>query len=323
MVSGMMIEGKWSTNRNDQDQSGKFIGKPTTFRNCVTANGSSGFKAEAERYHLYVSLACPWAQRTLIMRELKGLNDIISVSIVDPIMSDKGWMFSKAPGTTPDSVNHAQYLQEIYLKADPNYTGRVTVPVLWDRQTQTIVNNESREIMRMLDVEFVELATRKIDLYPCELQQKIDEAIDKIDVSINAGVYRAGFATSQAAYEEAATELFTSLDEWETVLDQQRYLCGNQLTEADICMFVTLFRFDSVYHGHFKCNLRRILDYPNLWNYLKDLYQIPEFRATCDLNNTKRGYYMSMTEINPSQIVPQGPMINFAERHDRDRFGNV
>ncbi|NJR59410.1 MAG: glutathione S-transferase family protein [Cyanobacteria bacterium CRU_2_1] len=326
MVSGMMVEGKWITEGNEgdqRDQSGRFSPMPTTFRDRVTADGSSKFKTEAGRYHLYVALACPWAHRTFIMRELKGLNGAISVSIVDPIMSDKGWKFSEAPGAIPDSMNHAQYLQEIYVKADPKYTGRVTVPVLWDKQTQTIVNNESREIVRMFDVEFAELAPLKIDLYPRDLQQQIDATIDAIYMPINTGVYRAGFATLQAAYEEAVTELFEHLDQWEAILSQQRYLCGTQLTEADICMFTTLYRFDSVYHGHFKCNLRRILDYPNLWNYLKDLYQRPEFKATCNLDHTKRGYYMSMTEINPNRIVPKGPIIDFDERHDRDRFDNT
>ncbi|PIG91758.1 glutathione S-transferase family protein [Gloeocapsopsis sp. IPPAS B-1203] len=321
MASGMMIAGKWTTDRNKSDSSGKFIRIPTTFRDRVTADGTSGFKAEAGRYHLYVALACPWAHRTLIMRELKGLNDAISVSIVDPIMSDRGWLFSDAPGTIPDSVNHAQYLQEIYIKADPKYTGRVTVPVLWDKRSSTIVNNESREIMRIFDVEFAQFATQKIDLYPRNLQQQIDETIDAIYLPINAGVYRAGFATSQAAYEEAVTELFASLSLWENTLSKQRYLCGNQLTEADICLFVTLYRFDSVYYGHFKCNLWRIIDYPNLWNYLKDLYQRPEFKATCNLDHTKRGYYMSMTEINPNRIVPKGPIIDFEAEHNRDRFG--
>jgi glutathionyl-hydroquinone reductase len=323
MASGMMIQGKWTTERNDQDRSGKFHEKPTTFRDRVTADGSSGFKVEAGRYHLYVSLACPWAHRTLLMRELKGLNDAIAVSIADPIMSDKGWMFSEAPGTIPNSTNHARYLQEIYVKACPDFTGRVTVPVLWDKQNQTIVNNESREIMRMFDVEFAELATQKIDLYPQDLQHKIDRTIDAIYQPINAGVYRAGFATSQTAYEEAVTELFEHLDRWEIVLNKQRYLCGDRLTEADICMFVTLCRFDSVYYGHFKCNLRRIIDYPNLWNYVKDLYQRPEFKATCDLDHIKRGYYMSMTEINPNRIVPKGPILDFDERHDRDRFADA
>ncbi|GAB4231880.1 MAG: glutathione S-transferase family protein [Elainellaceae cyanobacterium] len=323
MTTGIMIEGQWTTKKIKLDRNGKFNDIPTTFRDRVTADGSSGFKAEAGRYHLYVSLACPWAHRTLIMRAIKGLNNAISVSVVDPIMSPKGWRFSEAPGTTSDIVNHAQYLQEIYLKADPKYTGRVTVPVLWDRQTQTIVNNESREIMRMFDVEFAELATQPINLYPHDLQQAIDATIDAIYLPINAGVYLAGFATSQAAYEEAVMELFASLDHWERVLSQQRYLCGNQLTEADICMFVMLYRFDSVYYSHFKCNLRRILDYPNLWNYLKDLYQRPEFKATCNLDHIKRGYYRSMTEINPNQIVPKGPILNFDEPHDRDRFGKT
>jgi glutathionyl-hydroquinone reductase len=317
MPSGMMIEGKWTTDRKKSDPSGKFKETPTTFRDRVTSDGSSGFKAEAGRYHLYVSLACPWAHRTLIMREIKGLNDVISVSIVDPIMSGKGWMFSEVPGAIPDWVNHTKYLQEIYLKADPKYTGRVTVPVLWDKQTQTIINNESSEIMRMFDVEFGELATQKIDLYPRDLQHKIDETIDAIYLPINVGVYRAGFATSQAAYEDAVTELFESLDRWEAILSQQRYLCGNQLTEADICMFVTLYRFDSVYYGHFKCNLRRIIDYPNLWNYLLDLYQRQPFKATCNLDYTLRSYYMSMTDINPNQIVPKGPIIDFDQQHNR------
>lgn len=322
MAPGMLVKGQWVKDRNDLDAEGKFNEIPTTFRDRVTADGSSGFKAEAGRYHLYVSLACPWAHRTLIMRELKGLNDVISISIVDAIMSDRGWVFSDAPGAIPDSVNHAQYLAEVYLKADPHFTGRVTVPVLWDKQTQTIVNNESREIMRMFDVEFAELATQKIDLYPRNLQQKIDATIDAIFLPINAGVYRAGFAISQSAYEEAVTELFENLDRWETVLSRQRYLCGNQITEADICLFVTLYRFDSVYHGHFKCNLRRLVDYPNLWNYLKDLYQHPAFKATCNLDYIKRGYHMSMPEINPNRIVPKGPLINFAAPHDRDRFAS-
>jgi glutathionyl-hydroquinone reductase len=315
MASGMMVEGKWTTERHDRDRSGKFTPIPTTFRDRVTADGASGFKAESGRYHLYVAVGCPWAQRTFLMRELKGLNDVISIAIVDPMMSDRGWMFSDAPGVIPDTVNHARYLQEIYLKANPKFTGRVTVPVLWDKQTQTIVNNESLEIMRMFDVEFAGLATQQIDLYPPDLQQQIDDTIDAIYAPINMGVYRAGFATSQTAYEEAVTALFEHLDWWEIVLDEQRYLCGERLTEADICMFTTLYRFDAVYHGHFKCNLRRIIDYPNLWNYLKDLYQHPGFKATCNLEDTKRGYYMSMTDINPNQIVPKGPIIDFDEPH--------
>ncbi|MBD2338273.1 glutathione S-transferase family protein [Calothrix sp. FACHB-156] len=320
MASGMMVAGKWTTDEREQNQSVELHDIPTTFRDRVTADGSSGFKTEAGRYHLYVSLACPWAHRTLIMRELKGLNNVISVAIADMVMSDQGWMFSEISGASSDSVNQARYLQEIYLKANPKYTGRITVPALWDQKNQTIVNNESREIMRMFDVEFASLATKKIDLYPRELQQQIDETIDAIYLPINVGVYRAGFAREQTAYEEAIAELFENLERWEVILSKQRYLCGNQLTEADICMFATLYRFDSVYYSLFKCNLRRIIDYPNLWNYLKDLYQRPEFKATCNLGFIKGSYYMSMTDINPNRIVPSGPIINFEKYHDRDRF---
>jgi len=220
-------------------------------------------------------------------------------------------------------VNHAQYLYEVYAKADPTYTGRVTVPVLWDTRTHTIVNNESRDIMQMLAVEFAKWATHPVDVYPHALRQTIEDTIDALYVPINSGVYRAGFATSQAAYDEAVTDLFASLDHWESVLSAQRYLCGAQLTAADVCLFPTLYRFDSVYYGHFKCNLRRIVDYPNLWNYLKDLYQRPAFAATCNLEDTKCGYYMSMTEINPTRIVPQGPMLDFDAPHDRHRFGTL
>jgi putative glutathione S-transferase len=320
MAHGIMVNGKWRTKRTDQDSSGKFNPIPTNFRDRITADGSSGFKAEAGRYHLYVALGCPWAHRTLMMRNLKGLEDAIGLSIVDPIMSDQGWAFSEEPGAIPDFVNNAHYLQEIYIKAKSNYTGRITVPVLWDRETQTIVNNESREIIRMLDVEFGAIAKNDIDLYPQALRTTIDQTLDAIFLPINAGVYRSGFATSQSAYEEAVTELFQNLDHWEKVLNQQRYLCGNQLTEADLCMFATLIRFDSVYHGHFKCNLKRIVDYPNLWNYLKDVYQFPGIQETCNLDHIKRGYHTSMPEINPNQIVPKGPLINFKESHDRDRF---
>jgi putative glutathione S-transferase len=320
MALGMMVDGNWTTEWTERDASGKFNRMPTNFRDWITADGSSGFKAEAGRYHLYISLACPWAHRTLMMRKLKGLEEAIGLSIVDPVLSDQGWMFSNAPGAIPDSVNGTQYLQEIYVKAKANYTGRVTVPVLWDKQTQTIVNNESREIIRMFDMEFGPIAQPNIDLYPKELREKVDQTIDAIYMPVNNGVYRSGFATSQAAYEEAVTELFQNLDRWEDVLAQQRYLCGNQLTEADICMFTTLLRFDSVYHGHFKCNLKRIMDYPNLWNYLKDLYQHPGIKETCNLDHIKRHYYMSQTQINPNRIVPKGPLINFEEPHDRDRF---
>jgi glutathionyl-hydroquinone reductase len=317
MALGMLVEGKWTTEWTERDTSGKFNRMPTKFRNWISTDDSSDFKPEAGRYHLYVSLACPWAHRTLIMRKLKGLEEAIGLSIVDAVLSDRGWVFSENPGAIPDTVNNTHYLQEIYLKAKSDYTGRVTVPVLWDKQNQTIVNNESREIIRIFDTEFGAIASSHLDLYPETLREQIDRAIDEIYMPINNGVYRSGFATSQEAYENAVTELFENLERWEEVLAKQRYLCGNVLTEADICMFTTLLRFDSVYHGHFKCNLKRIVDYPNLWNYLKDLYQYPGIKETCNLDHIKRHYYMSQTQINPNRIVPKGPIINFDEPHNR------
>jgi putative glutathione S-transferase len=320
MALGRMVDGNWTTDWNERDDSGKFNRTPTKFRDRITADGSSGFQAASGRYYLYISLACPWAHRTLILRSLKGLESVIGLSIVDAVLSDKGWFFSEEPGAIPDAANHTEYLQEIYLKADPKYTGRITVPVLWDKEKQTIVNNESREIIQMFDTEFNEFATREIDLYPQALRQRIDDTIDKMYMPVNNGVYRSGFATSQEAYEEAVTELFQNLDHWETVLADQRYLCGNQLTEADVCMFTTLLRFDSVYYSHFKCNVHRIADYPNLWNYLKELYQHPQIKPTCNLDHIKRHYYMSQTQINPTRIVPIGPEIDFEAPHDRHRF---
>jgi glutathionyl-hydroquinone reductase len=313
MATGMMIDGKWTNEKYKQDEQGRFQRNPTTFRNQITADGASGFPAVGDRYHLYVSYACPWAHRTLIMRQLKGLTDAISISAVDPLMAEDGWEFSDFPGTIPDTVNHTKYLRDVYALADPNYTGRVTVPILWDKETSTIVNNESREIIRMFDTEFAEIAQNNIDLYPQELQTKIDQAIADIYNSINNGVYRAGFARSQEAYTEAVTELFTALDYWEEILANQAYLCGNSLTEADICMFTTLFRFDAVYYVHFKCNLRHIWNYPNLWNYLKRIYQHPGIKDTCNLEHIKLHYYQSHPHINPSGIVPNGPLINFDE----------
>ncbi len=311
MATGMMIEGEWKQEGYEKDEKGRFQRNPTTFRDRITADGSSGFPAEVDRYHLYVSYACPWAHRTLIVRELKGLSDAISISAVDPYMGDNGWKFSDFPGTIPDTVNHTDYLREVYALADSNYTGRVTVPILWDKQTATIVNNESREIIRMFDTEFGDIAKNKIDLYPQQLQAKIDKAIDDIYDPINNGVYKAGFAKSQSAYEEAVEELFTALDYWEDILAKQKYLCGDSLTEADICMFTTLYRFDAVYYVHFKCNVRHIWDYPNLWNYLTRIYQHPEVKATCNLEHIKLHYYQSHPHINPSGIVPTGPAISF------------
>ena len=316
MPLGALVDGKWKTEWTERDARGHFNRMPTLFRNSVTADGSSGFKAEPGRYHLYVSLGCPWAHRTAIMRQLKGLEDVIGLSIVDPVISEDGWMFSERPGCIPDTVNGTHYLREIYLKADSNYTGRVTVPVLWDKQTGTIVNNESRQIIRMFDTEFSAFAT-DVDFYPEDLRESIDKTIDAIYQPINNGVYRTGFAASQAAYEEAVTELFNALDHWEEVLKLQRYICGDRITEADWCLFTTLFRFDSAYYGLFKCNLRRIVDYPNLWNYLKDLYQQPGVKEICNIDHVKQLYYAGLSQLNPTRIVPKGPVIDFDAPHDR------
>lgn len=312
MATGMMIDGEWKNEGYEQDDEGRFQRNPTTFRDRITADGSSKHPAVADRYHLYVSYACPWAHRTLIMRSLKGLSEAISISAVDPYMGEDGWQFSDFRGTIPDTVNNTQYLREVYAIADSNYTGRVTVPILWDKQTSTIVNNESREIIRMFDTQFDDLAQNQENLYPQELQEAIDTAIDKIYDPINNGVYKAGFAQSQSAYEEAVRNLFAALDYWESVLAEREYLCGDRLTEADICMFTTLFRFDAVYYVHFKCNLRHIWDYPNLWSYLKKIYQHPGVKDTCNLEHIKLHYYQSHPHINPSGIVPDGPLIEFS-----------
>jgi putative glutathione S-transferase len=322
MALGMLVDGQWMTKREQEDTQGKFIRPSTTFRNWIKADGSSDYTPEAGRYHLYISLACPWAHRTLIMRNLKGLEDAIALSIVDPHMGEDGWFFGDTPGCIPDTVNGTKYLRDIYLKVEPNYTGRVTIPILWDKKTATIVNNESREVIRMLDTEFKGVAQQDVSFYPEDLQEVVDQTIDAIYQPINNGVYRAGFATKQAAYEEAVTELFDALDHWEGVLGKQRYLCGDRLTEADICLFTTLLRFDAVYYGHFKCNLRRIVDYPNLWNYLKDLYQHPGIKETCNLHHIKQHYYTSHPGVNPSGIVPKGPLINFDELHNRDSLNS-
>lgn len=320
MGLGILKDGKWISQREQEDSEGKFIRPSTTFRNKITADGSSGFKAERGRYHLYISWACPWACRTVIMRQLKGLQDIVGLSVVAAEIHQNSWEFTDEPGAIPDTVNNTDYLWQLYLKAEPDYTGRVTVPVLWDKQKETIVNNESREIIRMFDTEFEEFAKQDADFYPQDLQKVVDETIDAIYQPINNGVYRAGFATSQSAYDQAVTELFNALDRWEKVLGERRYLCGDKLTEADWCMFTTLFRFDAVYYVHFKCNLRRIVDYPNLWNYLKELYQIPGVKETCNLDHIKRHYYISHPNVNPHQIVPKGPIVNFNEPHNRDKI---
>ncbi|HIK19243.1 MAG TPA: glutathione S-transferase family protein [Leptolyngbyaceae cyanobacterium M33_DOE_097] len=316
---GQLVDGKWTKEWTERSQDGQFQRMPTQFRSNITANGSSGFKAAAGRYHLYISLGCPWAHRTALLWKLKGLEDVIGLSIVDPVISEQGWKFSDYPGCIGDRVNGADYLWQIYVKANPDYTGRVTVPVLWDTQTHQIVNNESRQIIRMFNSEFNEFAKSDVDYYPQSLQTQIEKIIDDIYQPINNGVYRSGFATSQSAYEQAVTELFQALDDWETILNQQRYLCGHQITLADWCMFTTLFRFDLAYHGLFKCNLRRLVDYPNLWNYLRDLYQQPGVKQMCSADHIKRLYYAGLPELNPNRIVPLGPAIDFDLPHDRDQ----
>ena len=314
---GMLVEGEWKTENRLRDEDGRFVRSDTSFRDRVTADGSSGFPAEAGRYHLYVSWACPWAHRTAIMRRLKGLEDAISLSSVAPFMGEDGWTFSDG---FQDPLHGAGHLREVYTKADPGYTGRVTTPVLWDKEWEAIVNNESREVIRMLDTEFEEYAATEADFFPIHLREEIEDTISAIYDPINNGVYRSGFATSQSAYEEAVTELFDALGHWESVLSDRRYLCGDVVTEADWCMFTTLVRFDPVYHYHFKCNLRRISDYPNLSGYLRDLYQTPGVAGTVDLDHIKRHYYTSHESVNPTRIVPKGPILSLNEPHDRARL---
>jgi glutathionyl-hydroquinone reductase len=321
-MPGMLVNGEWKTERQWKNADGRFVRSKTSFRDWITADGSSGFLAEPDRYHLYVAWACPWAHRTVIMRKLKGLEEVIGLSAVGSFMGADGWAFHDEPGVIPDTVNGATYLREVYAKADPDYTGRVTTPVLWDKQTGTIVNNESREIVRMLDTEFGEFATTDAHFFPEDLRDETDATIDAVYEPVNNGVYRSGFATTQEAYEEAVTELFDALDHWEEVLSSRRFLCGDRITEADWCFFPTLVRFDTVYHSHFKCNLRRIVDYPNLWDYLKDLYQRPGVAETIYMDHIKKHYYGSHESINPTRIVPKGPILDFTEAHDRGRFSD-
>jgi putative glutathione S-transferase len=311
---GMLVDGRWHDVWYDTKATGgAFVRGQTAFRQRISADGSSGFPAVAGRYHLYVSLACPWAHRTLIYRVLKGLTDAITVSVVDPFMSAHGWSFSDAPGCGPEPWYGARHLYELYQRACPDYTGRVTVPVLWDKATHTIVNNESAEIIRMLNSEFDALATRHTpDLYPPALRPTIDAWNARIYDTVNNGVYRAGFATAQDKYDEAVAEVFATLDAIEAQLAETRYLCGSTPTEADWRLFPTLVRFDAVYHGHFKCNLRRLVDYPRLWRYTRELYHVPGIAATVNLAHIKEHYYRSHESINPTRIVPQGPLLDFA-----------
>ncbi|WP_338741385.1 glutathione S-transferase family protein [Haloplanus salilacus] len=313
-MSGL-VDGEWVGTDYATDDDGEFQRQETEFRDRI--GPGEAFPAEAGRYHVYICRACPWAHRVAMTRALKGLDDAISLSLVQPERYDQGWEFSEA---NPDPLYGEEYLRDVYVRADPDYTGRVTVPVLWDREEETIVNNESREIMRMLDVAGDDLATRDVDLYPEGYRDEVDQLLDDIYDPINNGVYRAGFADSQAAYDRAVGELFDALDHYDDVLSEQRYLAGDRLTEADLAMFATLVRFDHVYHTHFKCNRRAIHEYENLWGYTKDLYTTPGIERTVNMDHITRHYYVSHGDVNPKRLVPTGPDIDFTEGHDRDRL---
>ena len=332
MAMGLLVDGTWREDVSGEEfglrtKDGHFIRKTSAYHDFVTADGSPGaigkrgFPAEPGRYHLYASLACPWAHRTLIFRKLKKLEDVISLSVVAAVLGKRGWEFGTEPGATLDRINGKSTLADIYLLADPHYSGRVTVPVLWDKKRRTIVNNESSEIIRMLNSAFNAFTEVRTDYYPVELRGEIDRINDVVYPNVNNGVYRAGFAVTQVAYEEAARALFATLDKLEERLSRQRYLIGRQITEADWRLFTTFVRFDAVYYSHFKCNLRRVVDYPNLGNYLRDLYQVPGVADTVSLDHIKRHYYGSHRNINPTGIVPIGPLIDFTAPHDRGRFG--
>ncbi|MCP1727022.1 putative glutathione S-transferase [Natronospira proteinivora] len=324
---GLLVDGEWVDQWYDTEKhGGRFVRESAQFRNWITADGSAGpdgeggFKAESGRYHIYFSYACPWAHRTLIFRKLKQLEDVISASPVDPDMLENGWEFGPESDGTADPLFGKRFLREIYTQADPKYTGRVTVPVVWDKVRETIVTNESAEIIRMLNTAFQEFTPVETDYYPAELRQDIDEINEQVYHQVNNGVYRCGFATSQTAYNEAFDNLFRALDQLEDRLSRQRYLVGNRLTEADWRLFTTLVRFDAVYVGHFKTNLRRIADYPNLHNFTRELYQVPGVAETVNMRHIKRHYYYSHGNINPTRIIPRGPELDLESPHDRDRF---
>ena len=320
---GELVEGVWHGRHQPPSRDGRFVRSETRFRNWVTADGSAGptgeggFAAAPGRYHLYVSLACPWAHRTLIMRALKGLEDAIGVSVVHWHLGEQGWTFEEGKGATGDRLHGLDYLHQLYTRARPDYSGRVSVPVLWDQERQTIVNNESAEIIRMLNGAFERVGARGPDTYPQALRGAIDAVNHEVYEHVNNGVYKAGFARSQAAYEEAVTALFDTLDELEQRLSRQRYLAGGRITEADWRLFTTLARFDPVYVGHFKCNLRRLVDYPSLWAYARELYQQPGVADTVDWFHIKQHYYGSHETVNPTGIVPLGPKIDWSEPHGR------
>jgi putative glutathione S-transferase len=322
---GLLINGAWQEQEPAAPKDGQFERRDSAFRNWITPDGrpgptgQDGFRAAPGRYHLYVSLACPWAHRTLIMRALKGLQEIIPVSVTHWLMAEHGWTFAAGEGVIPDPLFNSRYVYELYARADDEYSGRATVPILWDQHTQTIVNNESADIIRMLGSAFDQIGARPGDYYPQPLRTEIDAVNQRVYDTLNNGVYKSGFATTQAAYEAAVAPLFGTLDWLEDRLSQSRFLCGETLTEADIRLFTTLVRFDAVYHGHFKCNIRRIIDYRNLWAYTRDIFQLPGVAETVDLGHIKRHYYMSHRRINPTAIVPTGPVLDFEAPADRSR----
>ncbi len=301
---------------------GAFVRQPYKFRDRFSADGSSGYPAVAGRYHLYVSLACPWAHRTIIVRRLLGLEDAISMSVVDPVRDERGWAFREGPGHGPDPVCAFDFLSEAYLRTDPSYVGRYTVPCIWDRESGRLVTNNYPDITIDFETQFTAFHRAGApDLYPEALRREIDEVNALVYQDVNNGVYRAGFATSQAKYDAAVQALFARLDWLEARLAGQRFLVGAQFTEADVRLFTTLARFDAVYVGHFKCNLRRLVDYPNLWGYARDLYQRPGFGETVDFDHIKRHYYMTHDQLNPTRIVPLGPIVDWTAPHDRERLG--
>ncbi|MFF7706693.1 glutathione S-transferase C-terminal domain-containing protein [Pseudomonas sp. NPDC007930] len=317
---GLLVEGQWQDRWYQNSEGGAFERQPSQRRQWVSPAEGAPFPAASGRYHLYVSLACPWAHRTLIVRELKGLQAHIGVSVVSWLMGEQGWAFNTELGASGDALFGHTYLHQLYTQDAADYTGRVTVPVLWDRERQCIVNNESAEILRMFNEAFDGLTGNRLDLYPAPLRGEIDALNERIYPRVNNGVYRAGFATRQSAYEAAFDELFSELDTLEALLGRQRYLAGEYLTEADVRLFTTLVRFDAVYHGHFKCNLRRLEEYPNLSHWLRELYQWPGVAATVDFNHIKRHYYGSHPTINPNGLVPKGPQLDFSRPHDRAKL---
>lgn len=301
----------------EQTETGTFKRQEDAFRDWVKRDGSTPYPPERDRYHLYVSLACPWAHRTIIMRKLKGLEDAIGLTVVDPVRDERGWAFRDGPGHTEDPINGFQFLSEAYFKTDPKYQGRVTVPVLWDKQTKRIVSNSDDDLLRMFNSEFADFAANDFDFVPADLRDQIDALNKTIYERVNNGVYLAGFATRQKPYERAARRLFETLDELDARLAAGRYLFGSRMTESDWRLFPTLIRFDAVYHGHFKCNLRRIVDYPNLWPYLRDLFQHDGVADTVNFDHIKRHYYFTHHEINPTRIVPIGPELDLTKPHGR------